>query len=102
MKFFKDYKYVQSLQVTEVLSRLKTRIKKNNLPHNIKKLQCVFIESFGASLLAVSKVFNCNRLEISEMNGKGFFTLSHQKYPYCVKKFKRVNSNTLLRTKKDL
>lgn len=52
-ELFAGYNYVQSLQVIEVLPSLKTQIVQQNLPYNIERLQCVFIESFCIAVLAV-------------------------------------------------
>jgi retron-type reverse transcriptase len=104
-KLLKDYNYVQSLQVTEVLPSLKTRIVQNNLPHSIEKLQCIFIESFCVSILAVLETSNSNGAETPGMDGKCFSTLSRKRYEYCLQQIKGTRyhmSNKSFKVKKDL
>lgn len=75
-KLLMDYNYVQSLQVLKVLPDLKTRIIQQNLPYNIEKLQCIFMESFSISVLAVYEVSKSPGAKTSGVDGKCFSTMS--------------------------
>jgi hypothetical protein len=52
-ELFIGYNYVQTLQVIKVLPNMRTQIIQQNLPHDMEILQCIFMESFCISILAV-------------------------------------------------
>ena len=101
----KDYNYVQSLQVTEVLSILKTRIVQNNLPHSIERLQCIFVESFCISVLAVLEISKSNGAITPGVDGKCFSTLNRKRDEYRFRQLKGTRyhmSGKSFKIKKDL
>lgn len=96
----KDYKYVQSLQVTEVLSILKTRIVQKNLPCSIEKLQCILVESFCISVLAVLKISKSNKVRILVVKDKDSFTLSRKQKKYYFQESKEIWYSTFNKSSK--
>jgi hypothetical protein len=75
-KLLMDYNYVQSLQVIKILPDLKTRIVQQNLPHDIEKLQCIFIEFFSISVLAVYDISKPSGVTTLGVDGKHFSTMN--------------------------
>lgn len=69
-KLFTGYSYVQSLQVIKVLPNLRTPITQQNLPYDIEKLQCIFIESFSTAILAVFELSKSLDVVFLKKNGK--------------------------------
>lgn len=78
------YSYIQSLQVRKVLPNLRTQINQQNLPYDIERLQCIFIESFCISILAVFELSKSLDANFSEV--KVFFFKRNSKYASCAKK----------------
>ena len=81
---FTGYSYVQSLQVIKVLPSLRAQITQQNLPFHIKRLQCIFIESFCIAVLAVfelSKSLGASELSPNEI----FHSKRESEQAYCVK-----------------
>lgn len=81
-KLLMDYNYVQSLQVIKVLPDLKTRIIQQNLPHEIEKLQRIFIESFSISVLAVYNISKSSGANTPGVDGKHFSTIKIKRECY--------------------
>jgi retron-type reverse transcriptase len=104
-RLLKDYNYVQSLQVTEVLSILKTRIVQKNLPHSIERLQCILVESFCISVLAVLEISKSNEAKTPGVDGKCFSTLNRKRDEYRLRQLKGTRyhmSGKSFKIKKDL
>ncbi len=104
-KLLKDYTYIQSVQVTEVLSISKTRIVQSNLPHSIEKLQCIFAESFCISVLAVLEISKLNGAKIPGVDKKSFSTFDCKRNEYLSRQLKRTRyyaSGKSFKIKKDL
>lgn len=83
-ELFMGYDYVQSLQVIRVLPNLRAQIMQQNLPHDIEALQCIFVESFCASVLSVfelSELLDVNYLEANRF----FFFKRNGRQGYCVR-----------------
>jgi len=78
-KLLTDYNYIQSLLVIENLPKLKTRIVQRNIPHEIERLQCLFLESFPISILAVYEISKSSGANTPEIDGKFFKTLSDKR-----------------------
>jgi len=83
-----DYNYVQSLQVIKILPDLKTRIVQQNLPHEIERLQCIFIESFPISVLAVYDISKSSGASTPGVDGKYFSTMKIKRECYLNQQLK--------------
>ena len=81
-KLLMDYNYVQSLQVIKILPDLKTRIVQQNLPHEIERLQCILIESFSISVLAVYDISKSSGANTPGVDGKHFSTMKIKRECY--------------------
>jgi hypothetical protein len=74
-KLLIDYNYIQSLLVIENLPKLKIKIVQQNIPHLIEKLQCIFLESFSISILAVYEISKSLKFNIPGIDRKFLKTL---------------------------
>lgn len=104
-KLLMDYNYVQSLQVIKVLPELKNRIVQQNLPHEIEKLQCIFIESFAISVLAVYDISKSSGAATPGVDGKYFSTIKIKREIYLNQQLigtKYQKSGKSFKVKKDL
>jgi hypothetical protein len=104
-KLLTDYNYIQSLLVLENLSKLKTRIVQQNIPHEIERLQCIFLESFPISILAVYEILKSSGVDTPGVDGKFFKTLNNKRDEFRQKMFKGSRyqkSNKTFKVKKDL
>lgn len=104
-KLLLDYNYVQSLQVIKILPDLKTRIVQQNLPHNIEKLQCIFIESFSINVPAVYEISESSGATTPDVDGKHFSTLRIKREHYLNQQFigtRYRKSGKSFKIKKDL
>jgi hypothetical protein len=102
-KLLIDYNYIQSLQVIKILPSFKTRIVQQNLPHDIERLQCFFMESFLIKILAVYKISNLSLSTISGVDGKCFPSLNVKLKQYLNQQFTKTKydkSGKLFRLKK--
>lgn len=81
-KLLMDYNYTQSLQVIKILPDLKTRIVQQNLPHDIERLQCIFLESFSISILAVYEISKSFGAKTPGVDGKYVSTISMKRENY--------------------
>jgi hypothetical protein len=100
-----DYNYIQSLLVIENLQKLKTRIIQQNIPHEIERLQCIFLESFSISILAVYKISKSLGANTPGIDGKFFKTLKNKKDEFLQTKLKGTRyqkSGKTFKIKKDL
>lgn len=100
-----DYNYIQSLLVIENLQKLKTRIIQQNIPHEIERLQCIFLESFSISILAVYKISKSLGANTPGIDGKFFKTLKNKKDEFLQTKLKGTRyqkSSKTFKIKKDL
>lgn len=55
-KFINNYNILLSKLTKEILTSSGEKLKGNNLPSELQKLQCVFIESFAVLLYAINDV----------------------------------------------
>jgi hypothetical protein len=104
-KLLMDYNYTQSLQVINVLPSLKTRIVQQNLSHDIEKLQCIFLESFPISILAVYEISKSSRAKTPGIDGKYFSTINRKCKNYIEQRLigtRYQKSGKLFKVKKDL
>lgn len=104
-KLLMDYNYVQSLQVIKILPDLKTRIVQQNLPHEIERLQCLFMESFSISVLAVYDISKSSGASTPGVDGKHFSTMKIKRECYLNRQLlgtRYQRSGKLFRVKKDL
>ncbi len=100
-----DYNVIQSQLVKINLTKLKCRIVKNNLPIEIEKLQCVFIESFGISVLAVYEISKSSGSNTAGTDGNSFKILKSQKADFLKKNLKNTRyqrSGKSFKVKKNL
>ena len=74
-KLLMDYNYVQSLQVIKILPDLKNQIVQQNLPHEVERLQCIFMEFFSISVLAVYEISKSFGARTPGVVGKYFSTV---------------------------
>ena len=81
-KLVTDYNYIQSLLVIKNLSKLKVRIVQQNIPNEIERLQCIFLESFPISILAVYEISKSSGANTPGIDGKFFKTLNDKKYDF--------------------
>mgnify|MGYP001799392096 CR=1 FL=1 len=81
-KLLMDYNYVQSLQVIKILPALKARIVQQNLPHEVERLQCIFMESFPISVLAVYDISKSSGASTPGVDGKYFSTVKIKRERY--------------------
>lgn len=104
-KLLMDFNYIQSLQVIKILPDLKTRIVQQNLPHDIERLQCIFLESFSISILAVYEISKSSGAKIPGVDGKYFSTTSIKCENYLnqqLTKTRYQRSGKSYKVKKDL
>ena len=104
-KLVTDYNYTQSLLVIENLQTLKTRIIQQNIPHEIERLQCIFLESFPISILAVYEISKSSGANTPGIDGKFFKTLKDKKDEFRQKMLKGTRyqkSGKTFKVKKDL
>ena len=104
-KLVMDYNYVQSLQVIKILPDLKTRIVQQNLPNDIAKLQCIFMESFSISVLAVYEISKSSGSTTPGVDGKYFSTMSMKREYYLNQQLvgtRYKKSGKSFKVKKDL
>ena len=104
-KLLMDYNYVQSLQVIKILPDLKTRIVQQNLPHEIEKLQCIFMESFSISVLAVYDISKSSGASTPGVDGKHFPTIKIKRERYLNQQLtgtRYQKSGKSFKVKKDL
>ena len=104
-KLVTDYNYIQSLLVIENLQRLKTRIVQQNIPYEIERLQCTFLESFSISILAVYEVSKSSGANTPGIDKIFFKTLKNKKDEFRQKMLKGTRyqqSGKTLKVKKDL
>lgn len=104
-KLVTDYNYIQSLLVIENLQKLKTRIVQQNIPHEIEKLQCIFLESFSISILAVYEISKSSGANTPGIDGKYFKTLQNKKDEFqqeILKGTRYQKSGKTFKVKKDL
>lgn len=104
-KLLMDYNYVQSLQVIKILPGLKTRIVQQNLPHEIERLQCIFMESFPISVLAVYDISKSSGANTPGVDGKHFSTMKIKRECYLNQQLKRTRyqkSGKSFKVKKNL
>jgi len=104
-KLLMDYNYVQSLQVIKILPDLKTRIVQQNLPHEIERLQCIFMESFSISVLAVYDISKSSGASTPGVDGKYFPTIKIKRACYLNQQLKGTRyqkSGKSFKVKKDL
>lgn len=87
-KLVTDYNYIQSLLVIENLQRLKTRIIQQNMPHEIERLQCIFLESFPIGILAVYEISKSSGANTPGIDKKFFKTLKNKKDEFWQKMLK--------------
>lgn len=87
-KLVTDYNYIQSLLVIENLRRLKTRIIQQNIPDEIERLQCIFLESFPIGILAVYETSKSSGANTSGIDKKFFKTLKNKKDEFRQKMLK--------------
>lgn len=100
-----DYNYVQSLQVIKILPDLKTRIVQQNLPHEIERLQCILMESFSISVLAVYDISKSSGASTPGVDGKHFSTMKIKREYYLNQQLigtRYQKSGKSLKIKKDL
>jgi len=104
-KLVTDYNYIQSLLVIENLQKLKTRIVQQNIPHEIERLQCLFLESFPISILAVYEISKSSGANTPGIDGKFFKTLKNKRDEFrqeMLKGTRYQKSGKTLKVKKDL
>jgi retron-type reverse transcriptase len=104
-KLLTDYNYIQSLLVIKNLQRLKTRITQRNIPHEIEILQCLFLESFPISIVAVYEVSKSLGANMPGIDKNFFKTLKNKKDEFRKKMLKGTRyqkSGKTLKVKKDL
>lgn len=89
-KLLRDYYYIQSVLVIENLPKLKTRIVQRNIPYEIEMLQCIFLESFPITILAVYEILKSFGTSIPRIYGKLFEALSDKKGKLQYKMFKET------------
>jgi len=100
-----DYNYIQSLQVIKFLPKIKTRINQSNLPNEIEKIQCIFLESFPVAILAVLEISMSSEASTPGVDNKFFPTLSNKKLDYInhqIKGTRYQKSGKSFKIKKDL
>lgn len=85
-----DYNYSQSLLVIESLAKLQTRIVQQNIPYGIKKLQCIFFESFAINILAVYSISRPFVASSLGADGKLFKTIDNKTSEFQRKRLKGV------------
>lgn len=86
-----DYNYIQSLLVIKNQQKLKTRIIQQNLPNTIEKLQCLFLESFPISILAVYEISISPGSILPGNDEKKFKTLKTKKNEFQRKILEKTN-----------
>jgi retron-type reverse transcriptase len=104
-KLLMDYNYVQSLQVIKILPDLKTRVVQQNLPHEIERLQCIFMESFSISVLAVYSISKSSGASTPGVDGKYFSTIKIKRECYLNQQLigtRYQKSGKSFKVKKDL
>merc|ERR1711933_701949 len=104
-KLLADYNYIQSLLVIENLSKLKIRIIQRNIPHEIERLQSIFLESFPISILAVYEISKSSGANTPGVDGKFFKTLNDKRNEFYEKMLKGTRykkSGKTFKIKKDL
>lgn len=104
-KLLMDYNYVQSLQVIKILPGLKLRIVQQNLPHDIERLQCIFLESFPISILAVYEISKSSGATTPGVDNKYFSTMNIKREHYLNQQLTRTKyqrSGKSFKVKKDL
>ena len=100
-----DYTVIQSQLVKINVTKLKCRIVKNNLPIEIEKLQCIFIESFSIGVLAVYEISKSSGANTAGTDGNHFETLKNLKSIFLKKNLKNTRyqrSTKSFKIKKDL
>ena len=104
-KLLTDCNYIQSLLVIGNLSKLKTRIVQRNIPHEIERLQCIFLESFPISVLAVYEISKSSGANTPGVDRNFFKTLNDKKNEFREKMLKGSRyqkSSKTFKIKKDL
>lgn len=104
-KLLTDYNYIQSLLVIKNLQKLKTRIVQQNIPHEIERLQCIFLESFPISILAVYEISKSSGANTPGIDGKFFKTLKTKKDEFqqeMLKGTRYQKSSKMFKVRKDL
>ena len=104
-KLLTNYNYIQSLLVIENLQKLKTRIVQQNIPHEIERLQYIFLESFSISILAVYEISKSSGANTPGIDGKFFKTLKTKKDEFqqeMLKGTRYQKSSKTFKVKKDL
>lgn len=104
-KLFTDYNFIQSLLVIDNLSKLKTRIIQRNIPHEIERLQCIFLESFPISVLAVYEISKSSGANTPGVDRKFFKTLNDKRNEFreeMLKGSRYQKSGKTFKVKKDL
>lgn len=100
-----DYNVIQSQLVKINVTKLKCRIVKDNLPIEIEKLQCIFIESFSISVLAVYEISKSSGANTAGTDGDYFESLKSLKSDFLKKNLKNTRyqrSGKSFKVKKDL
>jgi hypothetical protein len=100
-----DYNYIQSLLVIKNLSKLKTRIIQQNVPQEIERLQCIFIESFPITILSIYEISKLPDANIPGIDGVFFKTINDKKYEFRQKMLKGTRyskSNKIYKTRTKL
>lgn len=104
-KLLTDYNFIQSLLVIDNLSKLKTKIIQQNIPHEIERLQCIFLEFFPISMLAVYEVSKSSGANTPGVDRKFFKTLNDKRNEFreeMLKGSRYQKSGKTLKVKKDL
>ena len=104
-KLLTDYNYIQWLLVIENLPKLKTKIVQRNIPHEIEKLQCIFLESFPISILAVYETSKSSGANTPGTDGEFFKTLTDKRNEFrgkLLKGSRYQKSGKTSKVKKDL
>lgn len=104
-KLLMGYNYTQSLQVMKILPDLKSRIVQQNLPHDIERLQCIFLESFPINILAVYEISKSSGAKTPGIDGKCFSTISMKRENYINQQLigtRYKKSGKSFKVKKDL
>lgn len=99
-----NYNYIQELLVVENFSKSRTRIVQQNMPHELERLQLIFLESFLISILAVYKVSKYSEASTHKIDGKFFKRLQDKKDEFrqeMLKKTRYQKSGKTLKVKKD-
>jgi hypothetical protein len=97
-KLLTDYNYTQSLLVIKSLAKLQTRIVQQNIPYNIKKLQCIFFESFPVTILAVYNISQSFAANSPGVDGKFFKTVDNRKTEFRQKRLEEVKFKKFSKT----